>query len=332
MKGFAFFRRSALLAAVLTTIVAVLVGGTLAGCQPKQVTLNLLGAGTLANPFKQVNDAFMAKYPNVKIQAEFGGSVKMVKKVTELGQPADIVAVADFNVIPKYMMGADRKQKYTDWYVGFATNAITFVYTDKSKGAAKINADNWYQILAGQGVQIGRSNPDTDPSGYQTMQMLDLAEKYYQKPGLKDAILKNAPQTNIRDTETELIGALEAGQIDYLAIYKSDARQHNFKYLDLPAQIDLSDAQYADFYKQGSATTKNGTLTGAPIVYAITVPDNAANRAWALKYVAFLLGPDGQQIMAKNGFGVVVPGYANDPAKTPKELKDLVRAWPSSGK
>ena len=71
------------------------------------------------------------------------------------------------------------------WYAGFARNAITFVYTDKSKFANEINADNWYKVLARPGVEIGRSNPDTDPSGYQTVQMLNLAETYYKTPGLR---------------------------------------------------------------------------------------------------------------------------------------------------
>lgn len=296
----------------------------------KKVTLTLYGAGTLANPFKQVDQAFEKKYPNVTINAQFGGSVKMVKQVTELKQPADIVAVADYSVIPQLMFGKDNKPKFADWYAGFATNGITFVYTDKSKGADKINADNWYQILAQPGVQIGRSNPDTDPSGYQTLQMLDLAEKYYKQPGLAQSILKNAPKTNIRDTETELISALQTGQIDYLAIYTSDAKQHGFKYLDLPPEINLSDAKYAGQYQQASVTTKNGSVTGKPIVYAVTIPTVTKNADWATKYLAFLLGPDGQSIMKQNGFGQLVKPYAFNQSQMPQELKSLTTPWPQS--
>ncbi|MCL4394477.1 MAG: extracellular solute-binding protein [Chloroflexi bacterium] len=294
-----------------------------------QVTLTIFGAGTLANPFKQMDDAFSIKYPNVTIQPQFGGSVKMVKQVTDLHQIADVVAVADYNVIPQYLFGANGTTAYTKWYAGFATNAITFVYTDKSKYASEITPQNWYQVLARSGVQIGRSNPDTDPSGYQTVQMLNLAETYYKQPGLEDAILANAPKTNMRDTETELIAALQSGQIDYLAIYLSDARQHNFKYLDLPPQIDLSDAKYAADYAKASVTTVNGTLKGSPIVYAVTIPNNAAQPDWATKYVQFLLGPDGQAAIKTNGFGSVAPAYVNDVNQPPADLKSLITAWPS---
>lgn len=315
----------------------------LAGCAPAApgaagpapsaaapLTLTLFGAGTLAAPFTQLADAWKKQNPNVTVQSQFGGSVKMVKQVTELHQVADVVAVADYSVIPQYLFGAGGATKYTDWYVGFATNAITFVYTDKSKFAAEISPQNWYQVLARPGVQIGRSNPDTDPSGYQTVQMLDLAEQFYKSPGLAQAILANAPKTNMRDTETELIAALQSGQIDYLAIYRSDALQHNFKRLDLPPDIDLSDAQHASFYAQGSAQTANGKLTGKPIVYAVTIPNNAAQADGALKLVQFLLGPDGQAIMRANGFGVLSPAYANDAGKTPAGLNALLKPWPAS--
>ncbi|HEX8009635.1 MAG TPA: extracellular solute-binding protein [Casimicrobiaceae bacterium] len=299
-----------------------------AGAPP--LTLTIFGAGTLGAPFRQINDAFMRANPNVKVEAEFGGSVKMVKQVTELHRQADVVAVADYSVIPKYLFAAAGGKPYADWYAGFATNAVTFVYTDRSRFAERINSGNWYPLLAQPGVQIGRSNPDTDPSGYQTVQALQLAERYYGQPGLADKILANAPRTNMRNTETELIAALESGQLDYLAIYRSDARQHKFTYLELPPEIDLSDAKYAALYAQAAARTANGELTGKPIVYAVTIPLDAPQREAAVKYVRFLLGPAGQQIMAANGFGTLARALASDLNKVPAELRPLVNAWPKS--
>lgn len=320
---------------LLFLIILTLLSGMLGGCgtglrKPlaQNVTLNILAAGTLAVPFQQVNEAFQKKYPNVAIQPQFGGSVKMVKQVTEAKQTADLVAVADYNVIPKYMFASEGQPKYTDWYIGFAGNAMTFVYTETSKGQEKLTTDNWYQILGAEGVKIGRSNPDTDPSGYQTLQMLDLAEKYYKTPGLAQQILANAPEANIRDTETEHLSALKAGQIDYLAIYKSDALQNGLKYIELPAEIDLSDPKYADNYAEAKVQTENGELTGTPIIYALTIPDNAPNAEWAQKYVEFLLGPEGQAILKNNGFGILPQPCANDVDKVPADLRPMVTAWP----
>ena len=188
---------------------------------------------------------------------------------------------------------------------------------------------NWYRILARPGVEIGRSNPDTDPSGYQTLQMLNLAESYYHLPGLAAAILANAPKANMRDTETSLLAALQIGQIDYLAIYRSDALQHHLRYLKLPPQIDLSNPADGAAYAQAVAHTKNGDLAGTPIVYAVTVPTNTAHPDLATKYVALLLGPQGQRIIEADGFGGLAPAYAPDPGKLPAALRALVAPWPA---
>jgi molybdate/tungstate transport system substrate-binding protein len=288
------------------------------------------GAGTLAVPFDAFNKELAQSHPGLMVQSQFGGSVAMVKNVTELGKNGDVVAVADYSVIPTQMFGTNGKTAYADWYAGFASNAITFVYTDKSKGANQITADNWYQVLSQPGVQIGRSNPDTDPSGYQTLLMLKLAEQYYHQPGLSDRILANAPPKNMRDTETDLIAALESGQIDYLAIYRSDALQHHFKFLNLPAQIDLSEAGMANLYQTVAVQTKNGTQTGKPIIYAVTVPTNAEHAAAGIAYVQLLLSFEGQQVLQQNGFTPLSPPLAFGGAAVPAVLKSLTTPWPGS--
>jgi molybdate/tungstate transport system substrate-binding protein len=309
---------------------ALLVGSAAAADSPgAATTLIEYGAGTLAVPFKAVNAAFEKSHPEINVQAQFGGSVKMAKQITELQQPADVLAVADYSVIPRQLYGKESGKAYANWYIGFASNAITFVYTAQSKGASKINSANWYQALAEPGVEIGRSNPDTDPSGYQTLQLLELAEGYYHQPGLAQSILKNAPERNMRNTETELVGALESGQIDYLAVYRSDALQHHFQYLAMPPQIDLSDAAHASDYAKVSVHTRNGELQGRPIIYAVTIPLNAPHPQQALRFVQFLLGAEGQKVMRDNGFVVLPQPIADGFDKLPPELKQTAKPWPS---
>jgi molybdate/tungstate transport system substrate-binding protein len=312
--------------ATLGSLIGVLPAG-FAAQAAEPTTLTIFAAGTLAVPFRQVNALFEKKYPNVKVEAQFGGSVKMAKQITELHKQADLLAVADYSVIPKYMFAEPAHAK---WYVGIARNAITFVYTDKSKGADKINSKNWYKVLAEKGVEIGRSNPDTDPSGYQTVQMLNLANQYYKDPSLEKSVLANAPLSNMRDTETSLISALQLGQIDYLAIYRSDALQHHLKFIDLPRKINLSNPAYSADYKKGTVHTKNGTLTGKPIVYAITIVNDAPHPRIAANYVAFLLSPEGQGVMKKNGFGEFKPAYAVNSDQMPAALRKMVKPWPGS--
>ena len=294
------------------------------------VVLTVYAAGTLAVPFKAVGALFEQKNPKVKVQPQFGGSVMMARRITDLGQRVDVLGVADYSVIPHYLFAKDGKPAHAGWYAGFARNAITFVYTKKSKFAGEITPEKWYQLLARPGVEIGRSNPDTDPSGYQTLQMLGLAESYYKTPGLAAKIIANAPRTNMRDTETELLAALQLGQIDYLAIYRSDALQHHLESLTLPPAIDLSDPAEAAHYAKGVAVTKNGTLPGKPIVYAVTIPKDAPHPEVAAKYLALLLGPEGQAVMKKNGFGTVAHAYAVNQKAMPASLQALTEPWPGT--
>ena len=324
-------KRKPLLHALLAaTGLAVLAGAAPARAGDK-TTLTVFAAGTLAVPYRDIDRAFEKLHPGVVVQPEFGGSVKMVKKITELHQKADLYAAADYSVIPKYLFGESGQKRYADWYAGFASNAITFVYTDKSKYAKEINGHDWFKLLAKPGVEIGRSDPDTDPSGYQTVQMLNLAGRYYHDPRLEQSVLANAPRTNMRDTETSLISALQLGQIDYLAIYRSDALQHHLNHLKLPAKINLSQPRYADLYKTGVAHTKNGTLTGKPIVYALTIPDNAAHKDLAEAYAAFVLGPQGRKILARHGFGTFQVPPAVGRAQMPASLQKLVKPWGAKG-
>ena len=212
-------------------------------------TLNVFGAGTLANPFTAEFAAFKAENPGVTVNSHFGASADDVKAITQLGEPCDVLGVADYSLIPTEMFSVAGKS-YASWYVGFVSNQITFAYTAHSKGAAQLTASNWYKILAEPGVRIGRSTPAADPSGYQILQALKLAQTYYHDPGLSASVLKNSPSSAEAETETSLLGALQSGQIDYLAIYRSDALQNHLKYIKLPPQISLSDPALAKLVRQ----------------------------------------------------------------------------------
>ncbi|TAM58915.1 extracellular solute-binding protein [bacterium] len=293
-------------------------------------TLTVFAAGTLAAPLRALDDRFQQANPGTSVQAQFGGSVKMAKQVSELHEAADVVAVADYRVIPKYLFAGPGRKAYADWFAGFASNAVTLVYTERSKYADRINAGNWYQLLTQPGVAIGRSNPDTDPSGYQFLLMLQLAALHYGISDLSERILANAPVTNMRDTETELIPALQSGQIDYLAIYRSTAVEQKLESLALPPQIDLGDARYSALYRRASVKTKNGVVAGAPIVYAATILADAPNAAAAQSYLALLLGAQGRAIVKASGLEPIAPAFASAIERVPVAVRSLTRPWPGA--
>jgi molybdate/tungstate transport system substrate-binding protein len=293
-------------------------------------TLIVFGAGTLSTPFTAELAAFKKANPGVTIHSQFGASGDMIKDVTQLGQPADVLGSADYSLIPKLMSGTSGP--HATWYVGFVSNQITFAYTSHSKGASQLTPSNWYKVLAEPGVHIGRSNPAADPSGYQILQMLQLAQSYYRDPTLAASVLKNSPDSSVAETETSLLAALQSGQIDYLAIYRSDALEQHLKYIALPDQINLSNsALAADYAKVTINAGSLGMLTAKPIIYGLTIPSNAPDAALGQKFIAFVLSPQGQAIMRGNGFVVISPALASSQAKVPASLRSLTTQWPASG-
>ena len=141
-------------------------------------------------------------------------------------------------------------------------------------------------------MHIGRSNPAADPSGYQILQMLQLANGYYHDPGSSASVLKNSPDSSVAETETSLLAALQSGQIDYLAIYKSSALESHLKYIALPTQINLSDPAMAAGYAKVSIHAGSlGTLTAKPIIYGMTIPTSAPNSALGEKFIQLRAQP-----------------------------------------
>jgi molybdate/tungstate transport system substrate-binding protein len=303
-------------------------GDGAAGSAGAHGTLIVFGAGTLDTPFTAEIQAFQKQNPGVTVHSQFGASGDMIKDVTELGQPDDVLGSADYSLIPQLMSGASKP--HASWYVGFVSNQITFAYTSHSKGAGQLTPASWYKVLAEPGVHIGRSNPAADPSGYQILQMLHLAQGYYHDPGLAGSVLKNSPDSSVAETETSLLAALQSGQIDYLAIYRSDALEQHLKYITLPAQVNLSGASMAAAYAKVTINAGSlGNLTAKPIIYGLTIPSNAPDPALGQKFISFVLSPQGQAIMRANGFPIISPALAS--GTPPASLQALTTPWPASG-
>ncbi|MEA3408586.1 MAG: tungstate ABC transporter substrate-binding protein WtpA [Chloroflexota bacterium] len=287
--------------------------------------LIIFHAGSLTVPVDELATAFQVDHPNVTFETEAAGSRTTARKVSELGRQADLIMSADYTVIDNLLV-----PDYADWNVRFARNTMVIAYTDQSKFADEINSDNWYEVLLRDGVIHGHSEPDADPCGYRTLMVWQLAEKHYNEPGLYDRLDESCPPENIRPKSVELIALLESGDMDYAFEYRSVAVQHGLNFVELPEEINLSMVKHADFYSQatvelsGSEPGETIIQKGKPIVYGMTMPNNAPSPELALAFVEFLLGPDGQAIMEEQGQPPIVPAVSADVDKLPDELKDMV--------
>lgn len=282
--------------------------------------LIIFHAGSLSVPLKQVAQEYEKRNPDTRIFLESAGSLVCARKVTELKKPCDILASADYFVVNELLI-----PDYASWGIRFATNEIVVAYHEKSKYAAEITQDNWYDILQRKDVIYSRSDPDSDPCGYRTVFTLMLAERYYRKSGLADRMIaKN--KNYIRPKEVDLVALIESNVIDYMFQYKSVAIQHGLKFVELPKDINLSDPSKNDVYSSVStevAGNKPGSkmrITGDYINYSVTVLDNAPQKQEAIKFVDFMLSPDALDIFKKNGQEPLVPLKAEPVMKLPSEL------------
>jgi molybdate/tungstate transport system substrate-binding protein len=273
----------------------------LASCAPRGDAdggvLVVYTAGSLSRPMRAALDSFAARERST-YQLESAGSLETARKLTELRKIPDIIALADEEVFPKLLM-----PEHTRWYARFARNRLVLAYTARSRHAARITPENWWQIVQEAGVEVGRSSPDLDPAGYRALMLFHLAERHYASSGLAAALERAAPVRNMRPKEIELVALLEAGELDYAWFYESMARAAGLPYVALPAAIDLSSAADSASYSQARVRVQGATvrdsieLRGAPILYAFSIPVAAPHPAVAERFALFLASADGRRAL-----------------------------------
>ena len=313
-----------LIAIVLISILCVSSGCTSGEPVQNRTVLKVVPAGSLLQPFDEVENAFEAQHPDVDVQIEGHGSIQAIRQVTDLHRPIDVVAVADASLIPDLMFRADPTTgaNFTDTYTPFARNAMVIAYTNKSSYADQITPDNWNEVLTRPDVRVGFSNPMLDAAGYRTIMVSLLADRFYKNNTLFPALIGShfTPQLVaqdedglttirlpevlrpsdeklvIRDGSIFVLSQLEAGGIDYAFEYRSVAEGHNLRWINLPREIDLSSPDFAEQYSKVRVilgfqrfSAIGQERTGQPIVYAITVPNNVPDPVLAQEFADFVV-------------------------------------------
>jgi molybdate/tungstate transport system substrate-binding protein len=323
----------------------------------KRTPLVVFCAGSLILPFDELEKAFEAQNPDVEVLGESHGSIQVIRHVTDIHMKIDVVATADHSLIPMLMYTTtdpDTGKPYASWYIRFAGNRLALAYTSRSKFADQVNDQTWYEVITRPGVRVGLADPRFDASGYRALMALKLAEGFYGKAGLLNNLIKGQFQypisvfeddsgteitvpeileTNtgsgivVRGASVELLALLESGDLDYSFEYESVIRQHNLQMVALPDEINLGSAQQSQMY--GSVVVKldfrrfvsvKPVFRGEPIGYGITIPSNAPQPELAHRFIEFLLGPQGRQIMQQNYQPVLDPLQCDGAAYMPPEL------------
>lgn len=302
----------------VVTVLVIVTMSLVSGClnhqqkeKDKETILTVFHAGSLAVPMKNLAKAFEEENPGVTVRLESAGSLDCVRKITELNQACDILALADYSLIDDMLI-----PEYATWNIRFASNELCLVYTDRSRMAGELTAENWFAILMDPDVRYGRSDPDSDPCGYRTLLALQLADRC--TPGGLDWHRLIQKDTRfIRGKETDLNALLESQTIDYMFNYRSVALQHGFKFLTFPDSINLKNPVLESWYSEVAVEVR-GThpgsyvrKSGSAMVYGITIPARAPHPELAGKFIDFLIHPDqGRPIIEASGQTGIQPSFS----------------------
>lgn len=279
---------------------AAIVAGLLAGCSSSSRTtvpgssqsspgaapassrgsgpVNVLYAGSLVDMVeKQLAPAFHAA-TGYTLDGFSGGSDALASEIKAKVRRGDVFISASpsVNAILEGAAGGG----WVSWYATFARSPLVLGYNPSSRFAAAIRTEPWYRALTEPGILVGRTDPATDPKGKLTVTALDDAASRYHLPGL--ARLAAAPG-DVFPEET-LVGRLQAGQLDAGFFYSSETTAASLPSVPV-------------------------TLPGRSLdaTYTVTVLNGPPDRSGADAFVAYLLGPQGQAILGKDGFDVVRP-------------------------
>jgi molybdate/tungstate transport system substrate-binding protein len=272
------------------------------GGRPGEGPLLVYNAASVTRPMRAVLDSFALR-TGVRYEQESASSLELARRLTELQSTPDVLVLADPDLFPALLEPA-----YTSWHALFGRNRIVLAYTARSRGAADIAGGRWWEVLERPGVQVGRSDPDADPSGYRTLLVWQLAARHYGIPDLPARMLRASPARNVRPREADQVALLQAGELDYIWTYENLATLMSLPYLKLPDAVDLGSADDSATYALASTRVlgkrAGDTLVvrGRPILFGVTVPRGAPHSAVGERFVAYLLSAEGQRILRRTHF------------------------------
>jgi molybdate/tungstate transport system substrate-binding protein len=348
-----------IIAAILIIASLMMTSG---GCSSTQAKTKIVvfEADSLMVPLAAIEKEFETANPRIDVEIQAHGSIQVIRHVTELGEAVDVVAVADYSLVPllMYKTPMANGKPFADWYIKPAANELVLAYTAKSKYADTLNSGNWYEIIARDDVNFGLADPRMDVVGYRAIMATKLAEIYYKQPAifqntigrfftmpLLETSKDNTQQVTVpellepsqkrmylRGASMQLLSLLDSGDIDYAFEYRSVVAQRNLKYLELPPEISLGSEKLADYYKQVKVKIDYRrfksvipVFEGLPIAYGLAIPANTEHAKEAAKFIQFILGPNGQRIFKDNFNPQLQPPECDNVTILPSALRSFFK-------
>lgn len=332
--------RTALIAAVVVVVgIAGFVGGwyahTSSSSTPGPANLTIIAAGSLAPILPSIASAFQNATPGVNAPAAtqlYEGSTAAASALTLPGQPYDIFVAADFRLIPQKL--EPPTASVASWEAVFAIDPVVLAYEPGAAGLSGINSSNWYEKIVNPGVTLGTPNASSDPLGANAIFTLELTDGilgaagafygHFYTGGLGGL---GVPTANTKIvSENVAATALSTGEVSTFLIYRSYAEVDHLTYVSLNDSVNLGsiNATEAAAYHAVSTTELSGTGTevkhAAPVLFSLTVPNNAPDYGLGLLFSSYLLSNATATTWASDGFIPLAPIWTDQPTHLPPGL------------
>lgn len=185
--------------------------------------------------------------------------------------------------------------------VAFASTAMAIAYSPRSRFAEQFQRLPWWQVLDQPGVRFGRSDPRADPQGRNIVYVCELAEEYYQRPGLRARILGPDLNPNQIFTEASLPARVQSGQLDAAASYAFQPRPFGLNAAPLPAAINL--ALLSPGAKALRLSLDGRTYQPEPLIFFAAALRHAAHPDAARRWTQWLTSVEAQNLLHAAGYG-----------------------------
>ena len=259
-----------------------------------------------------LHQEFQRLHPAVEIVDVGGGGVSMARELAQ-GKECDLYLSVDYSNIPNLLI-----PDFAKWYLIFGSDGFVLRYTDASTYAGEVTTENWLDIVLRDDVSFWRGDPDGDPASYRTLMVFQLAEKFYGIPGLYDRLAAKSGK--------QFLCAANLAERDKGYSFSYRSALMGGKSVNLPDRINLSNAAFADYYREASVTIpglKPGhslTMAGEPIRLGITIPTTCADRELAVAWISLLLSDRGKALMEQVGKVPIEPVFCGDLTRVPDAL------------
>jgi molybdate transport system substrate-binding protein len=240
---------------------------TASGTSAPPVTLNVFAAASLTQVFQDIGTRYHKAHSNISFKFNFAGSQVLEQQLAN-GAPADIFASADLSNMQKAssagLVGPSQV---------FARNRLVIIVPASNPAGISTLHD-----LAKKGLKFD-IEASTVPAGKYCRQAFDkMGKSSDYGPDFEKALLSNI--VSQEDNVEAVLQKVELGEVDAGCVYQTDAANAKGKVqvIPIPDQFNVI-AQYP-----------------------IAVVKSSAHAAEAQAFVQYILGPEGQAVLAQYQF------------------------------